>query len=524
MFDYQQPCPPSQTIDIPVRTTTFVDGAYELKVTVTNAAQNVSTVLRRTITINNRTTISTSGTSSVDVVEADAPPGAAPVYALVLDAATQALLRGVRSRFAKSGLSLSGTLRNSAGVPAPGVPVRLIAQNAGESTPAVVATTTSDAAGHWVLNAPAGALTQADDRLRHADPDPRGRRDDQPERQADAHAARPRARPRPAAVHRPPRDRAAGLTTAARRHPGAQRQALASRRLRRARHTVRAVHADLPGAARQGSQGDRRRQLRISRRRTVDTVISHRNVSDQKDEGPLMRATTNRGRTRIAGGLTLATLVLALTASVAGAASPAITRQATSANAVFLAYAPAPPAAAKALCLVDTGVNATPDTTPGLVSATALDGGTGADVDPLWHGTINAAIAGGAGHGVLGAWPQLKIVSVRATDIPSPGQKPSVPVRRLHQGHQRLREQGDRRRAGRGDRAAAVVGHPADTRSVRGVRRTRSRKRSRRGSRSSPRPATSRARRSCPAASRGSSRSAPATAAPSRARSARRRA
>jgi hypothetical protein len=74
---------------------------------------------------------------------------------------------------------------------------------------------------------------------------------------------------------------------------------------------------------------------------------------------------------------------------------------------------------------VDSGVNATPDTTPGLVSATALDGGTGADVDPLWHGTIDAAIAGGAGQGVLGAWPQLKIVSVRATDIPSPGQKPS---------------------------------------------------------------------------------------------------
>jgi hypothetical protein len=140
-----------------------------------------------------------------------------------------------------------------------------------------------------------------------------------------------------------------------------------------------------------------------------------------------MPATTNPGRTRIACGLTLTALMLmlALTASVAGAASPAITRQATSANAVFLAYAPAPASAPKALCLVDSGVNATPDTTPGLVSATALDGGTGADVDPLWHGTIDAAIAGGAGHGVLGAWPQLKIVSVRATDIPSPGQKPS---------------------------------------------------------------------------------------------------
>lgn len=138
-----------------------------------------------------------------------------------------------------------------------------------------------------------------------------------------------------------------------------------------------------------------------------------------------MPTTIHTGRTRLACSLMLTALALALTASVAGAASPVITRQATSASAVFLAYAPAPPAAAKALCLVDSGVNATPDTTPGLVSANALDGGTGADVDPLWHGTIDAAIAGGSGHGVLGAWPQLKIVSVRATDIPSPGQKPT---------------------------------------------------------------------------------------------------
>jgi hypothetical protein len=78
------------------------------------------------------------------------------VYAIVLDPATQALLSGVRSRFPKSGLSLAGTLRNSAGVPAPGVPVKLIAQNAGENASNVVATTTSDAAGHWVLNAPQG--------------------------------------------------------------------------------------------------------------------------------------------------------------------------------------------------------------------------------------------------------------------------------------------------------------------------------------------------------------------------------
>ena len=130
-------------------------------------------------------------------------------------------------------------------------------------------------------------------------------------------------------------------------------------------------------------------------------------------------------RSRTATGLLLAALTLTITPATAGAASPPVTRQAQAANAAFLAYAPAPPAGPKALCLVDSGVNPVPDLTAGLVSATALDGGTGNDTDPLTHGTIDAAVAGGSGYGVLGAWPQLKIVSVRATSAPSPGQSPT---------------------------------------------------------------------------------------------------
>ena len=107
------------------------------------------------------------------------------------------------------------------------------------------------------------------------------------------------------------------------------------------------------------------------------------------------------------------------------AATPAVTAQAQAADAAFLAYAPAPAGGAGALCLVDTGVNSNPDTQPGLISATAVDGGTGNDVDPDGHGTTMAMIAGGAGHGMIGAWPRLKIVSVRATDVPQPGQEPT---------------------------------------------------------------------------------------------------
>jgi hypothetical protein len=115
----------------------------------------------------------------------------------------------------------------------------------------------------------------------------------------------------------------------------------------------------------------------------------------------------------------------AVASSATLAATPAVTAQALAANAAFLAYAPAPAGGAGALCLVDTGVDANPDTQPGLISATAVDGGTGNDVDPDEHGTTMAMIASAAGHGMIGAWPQIKIVSVRATNAPEPGQDPN---------------------------------------------------------------------------------------------------
>ena len=152
MFDWQQPCPRSQSVVVPVDSTKLLDGEHALKVTLQNAAGNVSTVLAQTITTNNLTTI--SGKLSSD---APAPPPAPePEYAMILDAPTQALLGGVRRAFTRSALTLSGTLRNSAGIPAPGVPVALSAQNGAQGDPVVVARSSSDPSGHWVLTAPAG--------------------------------------------------------------------------------------------------------------------------------------------------------------------------------------------------------------------------------------------------------------------------------------------------------------------------------------------------------------------------------
>lgn len=132
---------------------------------------------------------------------------------------------------------------------------------------------------------------------------------------------------------------------------------------------------------------------------------------------------------RTATSLLLTAGALLTVTAAASATSPTavlqITAQAQQADATFLAYAPAPAGGAGALCLVDSGVDKNPDTTPGLIGSYAIDGGATDDVDPGGHGTRMAMIAGGNGKGILGAWPQLKIVSVRATNMPSPGQEPT---------------------------------------------------------------------------------------------------
>jgi hypothetical protein len=53
MFDYNQPCRASESVDLPINTATLADGPHALKVTVEDAAQNSSVVYDNTITTKN---------------------------------------------------------------------------------------------------------------------------------------------------------------------------------------------------------------------------------------------------------------------------------------------------------------------------------------------------------------------------------------------------------------------------------------------------------------------------------------
>jgi hypothetical protein len=153
MFDYQQPCKQAETVDVPVDTTGLADGAHALKVFVTDAAQNSSVVYDGTITTTNRTTVSALLSSPLA-----SAPGSEPSYAIVLDRPTDALGKHIRRSFNASALTLSGELCNPAGVPVPDGPVALVAQNGNPPTGpfTVLAHTSSDAAGQWVLRASRG--------------------------------------------------------------------------------------------------------------------------------------------------------------------------------------------------------------------------------------------------------------------------------------------------------------------------------------------------------------------------------
>ena len=53
MFDFAQPCPPTEVVDVPIPTAGLADGAHNLTVRVIDAAQNPSTVFDDTITTSN---------------------------------------------------------------------------------------------------------------------------------------------------------------------------------------------------------------------------------------------------------------------------------------------------------------------------------------------------------------------------------------------------------------------------------------------------------------------------------------
>lgn len=102
---------------------------------------------------------------------------------------------------------------------------------------------------------------------------------------------------------------------------------------------------------------------------------------------------------------------------------PVPTAQAVAYNADWVPYLD-PPEKPAAVCLVDSGVDVTPDTPEDspdgpILKRLSLDGGPGTAASSSWegqHGTRMAFVGGAPinGWGAVGFWPGLRIVSIRA--------------------------------------------------------------------------------------------------------------
>ena len=158
IFDYQQPCPTSESVDVPVDTTGLADGVHQLQVKVMDVAQNTSTVIDTPISTANRTTPSSAGSSS-----ASAALGSGPVYAFRLDAVSERVVRRVMRRsYTHSGFQFSGVVLAPSGAPAPGVNVTAQAQAAAGGGFVTVASAMTDGTGRFVLSIPRGTSRAVD--------------------------------------------------------------------------------------------------------------------------------------------------------------------------------------------------------------------------------------------------------------------------------------------------------------------------------------------------------------------------
>ncbi len=145
------PCPQSVPVSLPIETGTLHDGIHSLMVTATDAAGNVSSASQ--VIFRTENLISTASAGRV----ARTGTGGEPAYLVQLDGLTSGLLHGVRRSYPDSALTLSGTLTTPQDAVAPDVPVHLFArEGSGSGTETLLASTTSDAAGHWSLTAPKG--------------------------------------------------------------------------------------------------------------------------------------------------------------------------------------------------------------------------------------------------------------------------------------------------------------------------------------------------------------------------------
>ena len=160
MFDYGQPCPPSESVDLPINTTALANGQHTLKVSVEDAAGNSAVVYDGTISTkqpseNSLGALPGPGTSAAS---SPAPTPAVPngTTASRMAQLTLGVKRRITRIYAHRALRVTGRLVDGQGNPIAGATLDVLAQVSRSASMVAIGNASTSANGTFTASVPGG--------------------------------------------------------------------------------------------------------------------------------------------------------------------------------------------------------------------------------------------------------------------------------------------------------------------------------------------------------------------------------
>ncbi|MFI4984915.1 MAG: hypothetical protein ACHQAV_02875 [Solirubrobacterales bacterium] len=156
MFDYSQPCRASESVEVPVNTTTLPNGGHTLKVTVEDAAQNTSVVYDGQITTlqpSNNSLGALPGPGATGITQLAEPNGSTASEVARLELGQPGR---VTRPFASRALRVAGRLLGGQDQPIAGAVLDVLQQVGGSGSWTVVGHARTSENGTFVARVPAG--------------------------------------------------------------------------------------------------------------------------------------------------------------------------------------------------------------------------------------------------------------------------------------------------------------------------------------------------------------------------------
>ena len=160
MFDYSQPCPPSESVDLPINTTALANGQHTLKVSVEDAAGNSAVVYDGTISTKQPSENSLGALPGPGTSAGNAPTATVAVPNGTTASRTAQLTLGVKRRitriYAHRALRVTGRLVDGQGNPIAGATLDVLAQVSGSASMVAIGHASTSANGTFTASVPGG--------------------------------------------------------------------------------------------------------------------------------------------------------------------------------------------------------------------------------------------------------------------------------------------------------------------------------------------------------------------------------